>query len=684
METHEVDTSAECLNAQSHLDAELRWLARVVGSHIAYLRAHVAMTQESFLGLYVPDEAVDEIIGPDEPTSRAPRPSREDLDALVDRSLAAGARLPLAAVARRLALTPLERSVLLLSLVPELDLRWENVIAYAQNDAARRRATAQFALQLLGDGADAARLEDSVLLRDRWLRLTPSPQRLGSRFLGLELVPCDELVRFVQGRRQAHLPAPVQASLSARVLSEPLRARAREVGASVGPESAVLVRGPEGSGRRAVAAEVALACGHATLEVDFDLVAKEEAPSVISALGRACLLTAAAPVLHHADALLDDARATREVLALLARRQGPVLLTVARGRLPEAVELETGVPESPMRAELWRRALGVDDSLAVVSEVAARFHLTPRQIEQAAAKVGPRVDGPSLFAAARSTCTHQLDRLATNITVRASFSDLIVPAHVEAQLEELVSACRQRQRVLFEWEFARRVSHGLGTYALLAGPSGTGKTLAASVVASELGLELFRVDLSSVVSKYIGETEKNLDAVFREAEAASAMLLFDEADALFGARSEVSDARDRYANMEVAFLLQRMEAYEGVVVLTSNLRKNMDDAFTRRIQHIIELPLPDASLRLRLFDSLLPTQAPVDPGLDFTAYARRFEFTGGHIRNVLLAAAGLAAQEGTPICERHVLHAISRELQKLGRLSEKALLRPDAARQFPE
>ena len=234
------------------------------------------------------------------------------------------------------------------------------------------------------------------------------------------------------------------------------------------------------------------------------------------------------------------------------------------------------------------------------------------------------------------------------------------------QLREIADAARRREQVLERWGFGRKVAVAPGISALLAGPPGTGKTMAAGVIAADLGMELYRVDLSRVVSKYIGETEKHLDALFAEARRSHAILLFDEADALFGKRSEVKDAHDRYANLEVAFLLQRMEANSGVTLLATNLRGNMDRAFVRRLQFAVDFPPPAASLRLQIWERVWPDRERLGADVDLEYMSRQFDFSGGHIRNIALRAAYLAAEEGDAIHMRHLVQGVRREFQKLG------------------
>jgi hypothetical protein len=281
------------------------------------------------------------------------------------------------------------------------------------------------------------------------------------------------------------------------------------------------------------------------------------------------------------------------------------------------------------------------------------------------ASIAQTAYGGDRARAIRRLAGGHLDTLATRIIPRRGIDDLVLPADEKAQLAELTARYRHRLTVYEDWGFRALPSSGL--VALFAGPSGTGKTLAAEVVAGRLSLDVFKIDLSAVVSKYIGETEKNISRVFDAAEAGRVLLFFDEADALFGKRSDVSDAHDRYANIEVSYLLQRLEAYDGLVVLATNLAKNIDQAFLRRVHVSVEFPLPDEQARLDIWHKSFPSSAPVGM-LDFEFLAANFRLTGGGIRNAALAGAFLAAEAGAPIGMAHVVMGIKREFQKLGRL----------------
>jgi SpoVK/Ycf46/Vps4 family AAA+-type ATPase len=275
-----------------------------------------------------------------------------------------------------------------------------------------------------------------------------------------------------------------------------------------------------------------------------------------------------------------------------------------------------------------------------------------------------------LAAKCRRVASPELPKFAQRIKPSFTLDDVVLPEEWHDQLKELVGHVVHAPQVMNAWGFGAQVAYGRGVAALFTGASGTGKTMAAQAIAHELQTEAFLVDLSRIVSKFIGESEKHLDAVFTDAERAGAVLVFDEADAIFGKRSEVKDAHDRYANIEVAYLLQRMETFSGLIILTTNFRQNLDNAFLRRLRFMVEFPKPDAAAREAIWRRCLPGAAPLSADLDFAALGRRIEVTGGNIRQITLRAAFAAADEGAPaIAMRHVLGAARAELVKLGRAS---------------
>jgi SpoVK/Ycf46/Vps4 family AAA+-type ATPase len=337
---------------------------------------------------------------------------------------------------------------------------------------------------------------------------------------------------------------------------------------------------------------------------------------------------------------------------------------------------EAPAPAADDRARLWRAGVNGETAPGLdPAEATAQFRLTSDQVQRAAraarlqARAANRsIEAADLRAGARAQNAAGLERLARRMEPAVRLADLVLPPDVLEQLRELTVRARQRDRVLGEWQMAGAASRRRGLTALFAGASGTGKTMAAEVVAGEMGLDLYVVDLASVVDKYVGETEKNLDRIFAEAESVNGVLLFDEADALFGKRSDVSDAHDRYANVEVAYLLQRMELFEGIAILATNLRSNLDEAFARRLDSLIDFPEPDEIDRLRLWDRCLGSLAPRDDDLDLAFLARAFKLSGGNIRNIVLAAAYMAAEAGRSISMADLVRATEREYRKLGRM----------------
>jgi hypothetical protein len=361
-----------------------------------------------------------------------------------------------------------------------------------------------------------------------------------------------------------------------------------------------------------------------------------------------------------------SAMAERMVAPLLIAARDPLRL-----RRP-VLSYQVAKPDAPEQKRLWQLALGNNSAAlnGALDGVTSQFRLSARTIALAGLGVNERIAAGepasrAIWRACRNSGRSRLDEIAQHIAPSASWNDLVLPQAQLGVLRQIVAQVRRRTLVYHDWGFGRRNARGLGIAALFAGASGSGKTLAAEVLASELELDLYRIDLSSVVSKYIGETEKNLRRVFDAAEDSAAILLFDEADALFGKRSEVKDSHDRYANIEVSYLLQRMEAYRGLAILTTNQKSALDPAFHRRLRFVVNFPFPDAELREEIWRRSFPAEAPT-AALDFRKLAR-LQVAGGGVRNIALNAAFLAAESGEPIEMRHLLvaaHAESAKLEK--------------------
>jgi SpoVK/Ycf46/Vps4 family AAA+-type ATPase len=716
-----VGPAAGYTDGREHLLAALGRVDLLLRLAVARRRRDPAAVEFNDLrGLYISEEEIrrlcepvpppvprsDERLDEDENLLAALALAEEDLEQRTAAALAAGVRLPLAELAERFALSPFDVDALLLCLAPELDNRCEKLYAYLQDDVTRRRPTAGLILSLLAPSrgerlALHARLAAGApLLRHGLLAWAaaeneapfPSrPLRLDDRIvhflLGLDL-PDERLAPFA---RRAVPRAPLsEVMLPAGLGPEALRAR------TGGGPTRLVFQGEPGAGRRLAAEALCAEAGLGLLEVDTPalLAQGSEVRALASRLPREATLLGCAVYLDGAEALLDEpaAQAARELLGALEGFPGVLVLGATRswsaGRLgePALLRVDFPPPGPAQRRALWRAAVR-RHGLAATTEagldaLAERFAFNAgsidRAVAEAACRAGADPGAGDLDRACRAQTGSVLATLARKIPALSTWDDLVLPADRLAQLRELCAHVEHRRQVFEGWGFERKIARGKGIAALFAGPSGAGKTLAAEILAGELGLELYRIDLSAIVSKYIGETEKNLARIFTAAEEGHAVLFFDEADAIFGKRSQVKDAHDRYANIEINYLLQRLEEHPGVVILASNFRKNIDEAFTRRLRFVIELPLPDENLRRDLWRKLFPPEVPLAAGVDFEFLAQRFKITGGSIRNIALHAAFLAAAAGAPVGMEHVLRSTRRELAKSGHLCLRADFEPYA------
>lgn len=422
---------------------------------------------------------------------------------------------------------------------------------------------------------------------------------------------------------------------------------------------AILLSGDDPQGQQDVAADIARRLGltlYCLRAADIPTTAHEQA-ALATLWQREAVMLGSALLIELRD---DDSK----VLERFVERLGGLLIIASR--VPTALDGEAfsvDRPEVPEQRRLWQVALGQRgaDLAPVIDSLAGQYRLGARRISSIAARLGSEVDLKVVHRACR-TDTPGMSELAQPIEPRADWDDLVLPEAQCRILQQIAMHARHRLTVHHDWGFAGKSSRGLGIATLFWGDSGTGKTLAAEVLASTLGLALYRIDLSAVVSKYIGETEKNLRRVFDSAEELGAILLFDEADALFGKRSEVKDSHDRYANIEVSYLLQRMESYRGLAILTTNHKAALDAAFSRRLSFVVHFPFPDEAQREALWHGVFPPATPLDQ-LDYRKLAR-LAVPGGTIRNIALAAAFLAAEAGTPVGMRHLLRAAHIEAAK--------------------
>ncbi|WUT00783.1 ATP-binding protein [Streptomyces sp. NBC_00708] len=629
--------------------------------------------EDAFRGLYLTDENIARLLNEEG--------ARGFPDPVEDESVTAPSRLT--ALATDFGLTALDTEILLIALVPDLDDRFEAFYGYLNDDVTRRRPSIGLALGLCGvspaDAVARGRLAAGAPLRDAGLLLA---EDLDRPFLSRALRVPDRVTAHLLGDdtrdpRIADLTAPWHAvggvgdpAPLARVLAE-------------GVPLAYLSEDQGGAGT-ALAASALERAGRRVLGVDLARLAADPAPAdAVRTLVREARLTGAGLVCAPLDAV---SREHPHLLRLLTATPVP---TVMVGRVPWDASWSAVPPlllhaprvEPSARGALWSEAYRRTGSGPVPAGIdpdhlLAPFLLTPEQVTGAAhsAAQTARLDGGTLTPdhvrrGARAQNAAGLDRLARRIEPTVTWDDLVLPPDAHAQLRELTARARHRDRVLGEWAMRPGGGRGRGVSALFAGDSGTGKTMSAEVIAADLGLDLYTVDLATVIDKYVGETEKNLERIFTEAAGVNGVLLFDEADAIFGKRSDVKDAHDRYANVESAYLLQRMESFDGLAILATNLRANLDDAFTRRLDLVIDFPVPDPDQRLTLWNRCLGTVLPRAADLDLAFCAENFELAGGNIRSIAVTAAYLAADTGGAVTMATLIHAVQREYQKLGRLT---------------
>jgi AAA+ superfamily predicted ATPase len=662
-------------------------------------------------GLYIDEAEVSRLLArmPGESPFHGDRPAAEGHGA--DES-------PLARLIQVFQLSSFDIDVMLLALAPELDLRYERLYAYLQDDVTRKRPTVELALNLLCSTADEKlarrpHLEGGPLVRHDLVHVIPDPNQLEPPFLAHYLKVDTQLVRYLLGDGELSAsvaeycelaePAPDWDGLPAAAdLSWRLPALVRESNGN-GQVLLLYFHGAPGTGKRKAAESLAGTVGVRLFAADLSRFA--DAPDFgqrLSCLMRDACIRECLLYLCGLDALRLDTRAQQRetLLQKLASYPATVIVAGSQPWIPGAASLTAltvnfGIPEFETRRACWQAELetvGSTVNSTHLDALAGRFRLTAAQIKEAVAGAvnGSRwraaratengaTPAPTLddvYDMARAATGHSLAKLARKTDPRQGWDDVVLPPDQLAQLREICFQAEYRHVVYDAWGFDRKLSAGKGLNVLFFGPPGTGKTMSAEVIARELRLDLYRVDLSQIVSKYIGETEKNLDQIFTAAENSNAILFFDEADALFGKRSEVRDAHDRYANLEISYLLQKMEEYQGVSILATNLRQNLDEAFVRRLQAIVEFPFPDEEHRCRIWQLAFPPEAPLGDDVEFDRLAREVRLAGGNIKNMALGAAFLAAADGGTIRMTHLLQAARREHQKLGRAWSDAAFLP--------
>ncbi len=724
-------------------DAGLRYLLSRVGlvedrirALVLHRRVDDPAPDDPFRGLYLTEEVVDQLLTPQPVPPGADLAHRQRIEDDAETAERDGLTIRLRRLAADADLTTLDIEILVVSLVPDLDSRFERLYGYLNDDVTRRRATVGLALTLAdapsASSAARARLLPGAPLIDRALVQVEDAER---PFLTRAIRVPDRVTAHLLGDDGSDpalvglLADPVpfdceQSTGLARAMAAGQRLiYMRDKAIGIGPS---------------VAASALLAVRRPVLGVDLGrMAARRNLEETVAVLGREALLRGAGVVAGPVEALSSTGGDTRsstgaDALRMLADLPVPVAI-VGTGTwdpnwtdsVPLVIDAPTLTPSQ--RVDLWVDALkdsartqnfqydnarlnnarpddarhdnaqhrtgvvldgAIGDVISAARHTAAlagdvidpaiipmHFVLGPGQVRRAvraaaaAALLGTGpISAADLRRGARAQNAAGLERLASRIEPAVGWDDIVLPDASRSQLHDLAARARNRDRVLIEWKMRKGGGRGRGVTALFAGDSGTGKTMSAEVIAGELGLDLYTVNLATVVDKYVGETEKNLERIFAEAGGVNAVLLFDEADAIFGKRSEVRDAHDRYANIESAYLLQRMETFDGLAILATNLKSNIDDAFTRRLDMIIDFPPPDETSRLAIWQQCLKPPVPCAPDVDLPFCASAFTLSGGNIRSAATTAGYLAAGQNRNIGMPELIAAVQQEYRKLGRL----------------
>lgn len=712
--------SAESLNefqlSLGHLQAELARIDILIQRAVRRWQAAGQDAADAFRGLYVSDVEVEHLLQrpfgsnwgqsfslPDEEV-RAFQQAHQQAG-LQAQAIQRGQVTRLQGMVDAFGLDAFDKDTLLICLAPAFDLRYEKIYGYLQDDVTRKRPGVNLVLDILCEAGFDRLLAlshfsaDAPLFKNHLLERFSEPGQNKSPLLSQSLLIDETIVHWLLGDYQSSGDLAPYLTLTPIASSSGLEdfpdAESYSYSRDLLDQKPVFIFwGPDRLAQREAACRIAEQDKRSLLTIDLSMISKDEV-SLLQAVREAlrdALLTGALLFIQGWDECLEGSVAPSGLFSELVQHSGIVITAGKTEWRPTGFIYtrpiywqEFPIPAYPERKALWTHYLEREKLTTTfdLAGLAGQFALTSEQIRDAVMLTvnqtrhqGGSLSEEDLMSVARSVSSSKLSGLARKVPPRYSWSDIVLPNDQISLLQEIVATVRGRSTVLEEWGLGKKLASSRGISILFAGPPGTGKTMAAQIMAAELGLDLYKIDLSTIVSKYIGETEKNLEHIFSEAESSNAILFFDEADALFGKRSEVRDSHDRYANVEISYLLQRMEAYEGVTILATNLRSNLDEAFTRRLQFAVDFPFPDEEDRLRIWKALLPNEVPCSPQLDLQLLAQRYKLAGGNIRNIIVSAAYLASANGGVVTMEHLLHGTRRELQKMGRLvSEETFAR---------
>lgn len=704
--THFVDGSDELNHSLEHLQVELTRIDVLIQHAVRRWQLSGQDAADTFRGLYVSDADATGLL--QRPlgsnwgeASRMPKAEQLAVQEakqqvlLQSQALQRGQTTRLQKLLDAFGLDEFDRDILLICMAPAFDLRYEKIYGYLQDDVTRKRPGVNLVLDLLCPPGFNRLLAlshfafNAPLFKHHLLERFSEPGQNKSPLLSQSLLINETVAYWMLGRYEPPAELAPYLEPKSTFADSPLNEEPGEeyiLSDEVLKQNPVFVfSGADQLAKEAAAQRLARAAKQSLLKIDLGILPTGEInlSQAFPLALRDARLTGSVLFVQGWDTSFQDDISTAGLFAEVISHPGIVILASHAAWRPSGLPdtrriywQDFPIPAYAERKVLWANYLekaniGADVD---VTRLASQFALTTEQIRDAVLLAvnhnhqhQERVSEEDFMAAARTTSSARLTSLAHKIPARYHWEDIVLPPDQISLLQEIVATVRGRATVLEEWGIGDKLASSRGVSILFAGPPGTGKTMSAQIIAAELGLDLYKIDLSTIVSKYIGETEKNLERIFREAESSNAILFFDEADALFGKRSEVRDSHDRYANVEISYLLQRMEAYDGVTILATNLRANLDEAFTRRLQFAVDFPFPEEADRLRIWQAIFPPRVP-RANLDLEFLARRYKLSGGSIRNIILNAAYLANANGGVVTMEHLLHGTRRELQKMGRL----------------
>jgi AAA+ superfamily predicted ATPase len=705
-----------------HLADELKRVDLLVRRALAITRNPQSHTDNDLRGLVISEQDIDAMLEAGEflsqywrkqdsaqtllvPLDQRLQASRQTIDQRLELTAKTGRRLTLPYLAQLYKLSPAEVDLLLIALAPELEPRYETLYSYLQDDVTRPRPSVDLALNLTcrsgREKFQARRFfgPDALLIRYRMLDLLDDVHdrqpTLLRKFMKIE----ESLLRWLLESPCVALPlgsfVVPAVTLQTLEVAEDTRSRLQNMVESLeGGTSKTIVRlvGNSNDELQATAEAISHALGKPLIKLDTgELASGNQNLNTLlrnsTLLDAAVVLSALEPTFREPDVRFSMPSPEQSLWRTLGQLPGPVFAVGPSSAFPDLAtdarvwRFELPVVDYALRKHAWENALAGVHTDVDSARLADTFRFGAPQIRQAtslasslAALRDPTDPTPGMndvLEAGRSITAPNLQRYATAIQPRYTWDDIVLPEAKMQQLHQIALRFEHRRIVNRDWGFGKKLSRGKGLNILFTGRSGVGKTISAEVLANALSLILYQIDVSAVVSKFVGETEQRLSEIFREAELSQSLLFFDEADALFSKRAEVKEAIDRYSNLELNYLLQRIEQFEGIVILATNLQRNLDDAFLRRMHEVVDFSMPDEELRERIWRKHLPPDAPVANDIDFAFLARQFRFSGANIKNAVVSAAYLAASQSKKIGMAEMVRGVKMELEKQGMLVMK-------------